>query len=217
MSNISKIIEKEISSSPFLEESIAEDLINISSLARMLKPKVEAELGKEVKTGALVMAINRMQFEKFHEINGKIEEFMNSLGDIIIRSNLNDYAFKNSPTLAQAQMKLIEASSDLIDGFCTVSQGVYESNIVVIKSLSDKVDELFADEIQLFKMEDLSSVTLRLPEFNVPGAYYFLLKKIAWENINIFEIISTTNEITLVVKNEDIDRVFSLLMSFKKK
>ncbi|MEZ7902058.1 MAG: hypothetical protein ACI8RY_001570 [Urechidicola sp.] len=216
MSNISKIIEKEISSSPFLEESIAEDLINISSLARMLKPKVEAELGKEVKTGALVMAINRMQFEKFHEINGKIEEFMNSLGDIIIRSNLNDYAFKNSPTLAQAQMKLIEASSDLIDGFCTVSQGVYESNIVVIKSLSDKVDELFADEIQLFKMEDLSSVTLRLPEFNVPGAYYFLLKKIAWENINIFEIISTTNEITLVVKNQDIDRVFSLLMSFKK-
>lgn len=216
MSNISKIIEKEISSSPFLEESIAEDLINISSLARMLKPKVEAELGKEVKMGALVMAINRMQFEKFHEINGKIEEFMNSLGDIIIRSNLNDYAFKNSPTLAQAQMKLIEASSDLIDGFCTVSQGVYESNIVVIKSLSDKVDELFADEIQLFKMEDLSSVTLRLPEFNVPGAYYFLLKKIAWENINIFEIISTTNEITLVVKNQDIDRVFSLLMSFKK-
>jgi|TARA_B110000208_G_scaffold92692_1_gene116585 hypothetical protein len=216
MSNISKVIEKEISSSPFLEESIAEDLINISSLARMLKPKVEAELGKEVKTGALVMAINRMQFEKFHEINGKIEEFMNSLGDIIIRSNLNDYAFKNSPTLAQAQMKLIEASSDLIDGFCTVSQGVYESNIVVIKSLSDKVDELFADEIQLFKMEDLSSVTLRLPEFNVPGAYYFLLKKIAWENINIFEIISTTNEITLVVKNQDIDRVFSLLMSFKK-
>ena len=181
MSNISKIIEKEISSSPFLEESIAEDLINISSLARMLKPKVEAELGKEVKTGALVMAINRMQFEKFHEINGKIEEFMNSLGDIIIRSNLNDYAFKNSPTLAQAQMKLIEASSDLIDGFCTVSQGVYESNIVVIKSLSDKVDELFADEIQLFKMEDLSSVTLRLPEFNVPGAYYFLLNSdIVW-------------------------------------
>ena len=216
MSNISKIIEKEISSSPFLEESIAEDLINISSLARMLKPKVEAELGKEVKTGALVMAINRMQFEKFHEINGKIEEFMNSLGDIIIRSNLNDYAFKNSPTLAQAQMKLIEASSDLIDGFCTVSQGVYESNIVVIKSLSDTVDDLFAEETQLFKMEELSSVTLRLPEFNVPGAYYFLLKKIAWENINIFEIISTTNEITLVVKNQDIDRVFSLLMSFKK-
>tara|TARA_B110000238_G_C16132937_1_gene442303 strand:+ start:1554 stop:2204 length:651 start_codon:yes stop_codon:yes gene_type:complete len=216
MSNISKIIEKEISSSPFLEESIAEDLINISSLARMLKPKVEAELGKEVKTGALVMAINRMQFEKFHEINGKIEEFMNSLGDIIIQVTPDNYAFKNSPTLAQAQMKLIEASSDLIDGFCTVSQGVYESNIVVIKSLSDKVDELFADEIQLFKMEDLSSVTLRLPEFNVPGAYYFLLKKIAWENINIFEIISTTNEITLVVKNQDIDRVFSLLMSFKK-
>src|SRR6056300_1569040 len=114
-------------------------------------------------------------------------------------------------------MKLLKESSDKVDGFCTVSQGVYESNIVVIKSLSAKVEELFKDETLLFKMEDLSSVTLRLPDFNVPGAYYFLLKKIAWENINIFEIISTTNEITLVVKNEDIDRVFSLLMSFKKK
>ena len=83
--------------------------------------------------------------------------------------------------------------------------------------MADKVDELFKNETQLFKMEDLSSVTLRLPDFNVPGAYYFLLKKIAWENINIFEIISTTNEITLVVDNDDIDRVFTLLMSFKKK
>ena len=108
MSTISKIIEREISSSPFLEESIAEDLINISSLARMLQPKVEEELGKPVKTGALVMAINRMEFEKFNSINGKIEKFMNSLGDIIIRSNLNDYAFKNSPTLATAQMKLLK-------------------------------------------------------------------------------------------------------------
>ena len=217
MSTISKIIEKEISSSPFLEESIAEDLINISSLARLLKPKVEETLGKEVKIGALVMAINRLEFNKYNSINKKIKDFMRALGDIIIRSNLNDYAFKNSATLATAQMKLMGASSKKADGFCTISQGVYESNIVVSQSLEEDVNILFKNEERIFETKDLSSVTLRLPSFNVPGAYYFLLKKIAWENINIYEVISTTNEITLIVSNEDIDRVFTLLMSFKKK
>jgi len=217
MSSISKIIEKEISASPFLEESIAEDLINISSLARMLQPRVEEVAGKKVKIGALVMAINRLDFSKYNSINKKIENFMKALGDIIIRSNLNDYAFKNSSTLGTAQMKLMKASAEKNDGFCTISQGVYESNIVVSNSLEKEVEKLFAGEEEIFKMKDLSSVTLRLPAFNVPGAYYFLLKKIAWENINIYEVISTTNEITLIVSNEDIDRVFTLLMSFKKK
>ena len=119
MSSISKIIEKEISASPFLEESIAEDLINISSLARMLKPKVEEELGKEVKTGALVMAINRMEFEKFNSINSKIEEFMNSLGDIIIDITKQKETTKR---LAEEASRLTAVMNTVLDGVLTIDR-----------------------------------------------------------------------------------------------
>ena len=48
------------------------------------------------------------------------------------------------------------------------------------------------------------------------GIYYFILKQLAWANIPLQEIISTTNEITLVVKEEDINKTFSILIDLKK-
>lgn len=217
MSSISKIVEREISSSPFLEESIAEDLINISSLARKLKPKIERELGKPVKSGAIVMAINRLEFKGFASVNDNIAKFLANLGDIIIRSNLNNYTFKNSSTLSHAQMKLMEKVSEELDGFCTFSQGIYETTVITGSNMEKVVEKYFANENLIEKEEKLSSVTVRLPNFDVPGSYYYILKQVAWENINVSEIISTTNEMTLAVKDDDIDRIFSVLMRLKKR
>ncbi len=217
MSSISKIVEREISASPFLEESIAEDLINISSLARKLKPKIERELGKSVKSGAIVMAINRLEFKGFASVSDNIMRFLANLGDIIIRSNLNNYTFKNSSNLSHAQMKLMEKVSKEIDGFCTFSQGVYETTVVTGSNMEKYVDKFFAKETLIEKETKLSSVTVRLPNFDVPGSYYYIMKQVSWENINVSEIISTTNEMTLVVKDDDIDRIFSVLMRLKKR
>lgn len=216
MTSISKIVEREIAISPFLEESISEDLINISSLARKLKPKIEEELGKPVKDGAIVMAINRLDFKELNLIQQNINKFLSSLGDIIIRSNLINYTFKNSVTLSHAQMNLMEKVSKELDGFCTFSQGVYETTIITGSNMEKDVEAYFAKEHQIEKEANLSSVTIRLPQFDVPGAYYYILKRVAWENINISEVISTTNELTLAVKDDDIDRIFSVLMRLKK-
>jgi len=48
------------------------------------------------------------------------------------------------------------------------------------------------------------------------GVYYFILKQFAWANIPVQEIISTTHEITLVVKETDITRSFSILINLKQ-
>ena len=57
-----------------------------------------------------------------------------------------------------------------------------------------------------------------VPESNVriAGIYYFILHRLAREGINIVEVISTQQEFTLVVKEADTDRTFSLLMKLKK-
>jgi aspartokinase len=79
--------------------------------------------------------------------------------------------------------------------------------------------------VKLFKTEkctgvtdNLASITIKLPTENIEisGIYYYILKRIAWEGININEVISTTNEFTIVVRDKDIDRAFSILMSLKK-
>ena len=141
-----------------------------------------------------------------------------NIGDIIVRSNLADYAFVNSPTLYERQAKLLDRVRAMKDVFCTFSQGIYETTLVVSSSIVKLVDEIFAEETEIAKTENLSSITVKLPAENTicPGVYYYIFKELAWDNINIAEVISTTNEFTVVIGDEDIHRAFTILMEAKR-
>ena len=82
----------------------------------------------------------------------------------------------------------------------------------------DLVDEIFMHESRIAKTENLSSITVKLPAENTvcPGVYYYIFKELAWDNINIAEVISTTNEFTVVIGDADIHRAFTILMEAKR-
>ncbi len=79
------------------------------------------------------------------------------------------------------------------------------------------IDEIFKDEIALWSITNLASITIKLPKSNIEqsGIYYFILKQLAWADISVQEVISTTHEITIVVKETDIKQAFSILMDMK--
>ena len=216
---ISTAIEQIIGQSPFLEEALSEGLINISSLARQMLPEVERLTRKSVQESAVIMAIHRRPAGNSYKISKSIKEFMNSLGDIIVRSGLSDHTFENSLGLNACQRKLMEMVSKEKEAFCTISQGIYETTIVAGNKLDGQIGEIFKQEKLLAKKDGLSSVTIRLPAHNteVSGIYYFLLKNLAWHGINVCEIISTSNEISIIVSEKDVPRAFPILMNLKKK
>jgi hypothetical protein len=217
--NIAQAVDAYISKSPFLEEALSDNLINISSLARQMQPDVEKSLGKSVQTGAIVMAINRRPVQAAFRISKTIREFMVRLGDIIVRSDLRDYTFENSAGLSACNRLLMDSIAGEKDIFCTISQGVFETTLVVSNHLGVRIKDIYRREKYIQGKEKLSSVTIRLPESNteVSGIYYFLLKQLAWIGINIAEVISTTNEVTLVVSEKDVHKAFALLMEMKQK
>jgi hypothetical protein len=217
--NIAQAVDAYISRSPFLEEALADNLINISSLARQMQPEIEKQLGKAIQTGAIVMAINRRPVQAAFRISKSIREFMVRLGDIIVRSDLRDYTFENSAGLNACNRLLMDGIAGEKDIFCTISQGVFETTLVVSTYLAPRIQDIYKKEKLLANKEKLSSVTIRLPESNteVSGIYYFLLKQLAWIGINICEVISTTNEVTLVVSEKDVHKAFALLMEMKQK
>ena len=101
--------------------------------------------------------------------------------------------------------------------FYTVVQGVFETNLVMSAVLMKDAEEVFIDQKLLRKQDKLSSITFKLPQGNVmqPGLYYFIMKELAWEGINIEEVISTSHEFTFLVNDEDIDRAFLVIKRFK--
>jgi hypothetical protein len=216
--SIPKIIDEIIAGSPFLEEALTDGLINISSLARKIKPEVETRLKEEVKEGAIVMAINRRPQGYYLKISRGIKSFMHQLGDIIVRSDLRDYTYANSTSLIACHRRLMEQIDREKDLFCTFSQGVYESTIIVSQSMDEKVMKIYEKEKLITKKTGLTSMTIRLPEDNteISGVYYYILKNLAWAGVNIHEVISTTNEFTIVVTDNFVNQAFAILMSLKR-
>ncbi|MBL7897535.1 MAG: aspartate kinase, partial [Crocinitomicaceae bacterium] len=140
MDRLSKIIDKLVNQSPFIQEAIAEGLINISSLARKLNPDIQRILGKEVSDSAIIMAIKRMPPGANQKIELKIKNFMRELGDLIVRSNLIKYTFKNYVGISQDQAKFLSQIKDISDNFYTVSRGVSETTIITNAQFADKID-----------------------------------------------------------------------------
>ncbi len=218
MLTIPNAVEEVIKKKPFLEGALLEGLINLSALARKLKPEIEKKVGKEVNDSAVIMALNRLvpRLELMSAM--KFKKVVENIGDIIVRSNLADLAFANSPTLFEKQAILLDRVRSMKDVFCTFSQGIYETTLVVSSSISKLVEEIFQEEVMIAKTDLLSSITVKLPTENsvCPGVYYYIFKELAWDNINITEVISTTNEFTVVISDEDIHRAFTILMEAKR-
>ena len=218
MKTIQETVETIIKRTPFIEEAMQDKLINVSSLARLIQEDVELALGKSVKTGAIMMSINRMSPIELIKIRKNIKALSLNLGDFIVRSDLFDYTFKNSNTLHKQISLIFAKTGHNRESFFTVSQGIFETNIVISSNLKDDVDTIFKSEELISSMPKLASITIKLPKINLEqsGIYYFILKQLAWANIPVQEVISTTHEITLVVKEKDINKTFSILIDLKK-
>jgi len=218
MITIAEVVEGLIKKKPFIEGALNEGLINLSSLARQLKPEIEAKLKKPIKEGAIVMALKRLAPLLDVQMNIKIKMALKQFGDIIVRSSLADFTYRNSENLIKKQSKLLEIISNHREVFHTISMGVFETTIVVSDSLKNDVKVIFKEEELIRHTSDLSSITIKLPEENqtIPGLYYFIFKKIAWEGINIIEVISTSNEFTIILMDKDIDKAFSILKNLSK-
>jgi len=218
MKAVHVVVEEIIKKSPFLEEALAEGLINLSSLSRQIKAEIDEELNKDVKIGAIVMALKRLspKFDPTFQI--KIRKVVSKLGDITVRSKITYYTFENSESLIDCQSQLLKKLKGKKDIFFAFSQGVYETSIILSDSENNDINDIFKNEKQLQASTGLSSLTIKLPSENadVSGIYYFILKKLAWEGINILDIISTMHEFTIIVNDENIDRAFSILKNINR-
>jgi hypothetical protein len=217
MIKIPDLVEQLIKERPFLEKMLEEGLINSTALARTFQPEISKRLGRPVQSGAIVMAIKRLalqpQLSPSHQ-----QRLADNLGDLILRSNLADYTFANSSQLMTLQNQLARKIEQNEQWFYTFSRGVFESTLVLSQALIPKVEMIFASEKLIWKSFDLSAITLKLKQGNThtPGLYYHVLKTLAWQNINIVEVISTSNEFTLILEEPFVDKAFSALKKLNK-
>jgi aspartokinase len=211
MITVPQIVETVIKSSPILSESVEEGLVNYSSLARKLKPEIEEKLYKEVTLGSIIMALKRLRLEP--DKQSGLKTALSRITDLSVRSNLISLTFINSPTLFANQASLLDYASKTPNSFLTISHGIYETTIFISRNLYEKASDVFKTEKIRLKTENLSSVTLILPEnaINTPGIHFSVFKKLFSRGINVFETVSSFTELTIFLRSEDTEAAFAVL------
>jgi aspartokinase len=212
MVTVSHVVRKMVSRKPFLQEAMYRGIISYGSLAKQLRAEIEEELDKEVKLFAIIMALRRYA-EKIKEFHKEIEFDFRS--EVIMKTNLCDVCVLKSPRL-MAELKNLYSIVDFDKGdTMNVSQGNYEISIVTNEKHKEKLLEHLKEEKILSVKENLVSLSLRFPgEFlETPGVIFEVVRNMAWENINIYEAISTHTEFTLVVGKKDSVRAYKILQN----
>lgn len=94
-----------------------------------------------------------------------------------------------------------------------MTDGIHESSIFINQGLDGIVEKNFGGEHLRKKIENLSAITLILPEetAEIPGIYYSILKMLAFEGINFVEAVSSYTELTIFVDDKNVDRAFAVL------
>ena len=219
MKTIASTVTEYVKTKPYLASALSDGIINLTSLARKIHPDIEALMNKPVNQGAIIMSLKRVSDDARYTATKKIIKVLKNLGDITVRSALVDYGFLLSETLLLTQANLLKKIEFKKDVFYTSSRGVAESNIVVSQNIVPLVDELFQNEVCQSKVENLSSITIKLPTDNVkiPGIYYFLFQRLSWEGVNITEVISTSNEFTILMDEDQVDIAFKVIKDLKNR
>ena len=209
---IPEVVGRLIKASPFLDEALALGIINLSALARMIKPDVEREVMKKVQDGAVIVALNRLS-RTIRRTTKRQKHVFRSAPNLTVRSNLVEMTYANSDNLMAKQKKLLDQVGRKQHVFITITQGIQETTIIAGRELREKILTVFKNERMIGRIEGLSSVTVLLPQGTalIPGVYSYILKALAWEGINIVEVVSTLNEFTIILEDKNIDLSFAII------
>ncbi len=201
-----------IKRSRYLTEAMSKGFINNSSLARYMKPEIEEMLLKKVNASSIIMALNRLQ--KSLKPQSQYKNIFQAPPTTIIRSNLFEINLVNSETLNTKYLTILKLNTQQ-RFFLTFSKGISELTIIANNEMREEIKKIVGDEKIISEFNNLSSITIHLPKTAVetPAVFYFFLKSLAWERVNIIEIVSTVSEFTLIFEDKNVNKAFSILKS----
>ena len=211
MVTVSHIVKKLIKDQPLLHEALSHNIVNYANLAEQLKDDIESELGSEVKETAIIMALRRLA-EKLQKIeNPKLTFAFNP--EIVMKTGLADVTCVSSPSLLKNLKKIYELVDYDKGETLNIIQGNYEITIVINQKHLAKLKKVLKEEKVTNVEKSLVSLAMSLTEdfFYTPGVLAKVTRELVWQNINIYENISTMTEIIFIVNNKDSIRAFNTL------
>lgn len=215
MRKISDVVEQHIRTNESVLESLRLGVLNLSAYAQSIQPIIERQCMKPVRTGTIVVALSRLQVKVALEppLTPKV-----GIDDLSLKMPLCDISFDKTKEVVVACRSLVAQLSATSNDFFTLTEGVHEVTVICSQEKRDEV--LRTVPLAPKKMyENLLGISVRFQEkyLDIPNTLYALLGRLALQQINVLEIVSTYTELTFVVDSRDSQRALDTLSALMKK
>ena len=212
--SIASYVKRIIDRSPFLSDMLIQDIASYSNLALSIKPKVEELYGSSVSTSSIVMAIRRYADELRAKPRGKRSEDIGY--EIQMKTNIYDVNLHRDDRFVSKLPEIYGSVHPENGDFINVTIGSHEITLSVSENARSNVDRILSDFEIVHSYTDLVALTILFhgDYIQTPGITYLAVRKLAWEHINIIEIVSTMNVLTFVVGKDDSSRAYEALNAF---
>ena len=208
VNSISRTVQNLIDSDLSLQDALQRDYGNYSAIARMLKPKVEERLGRNVKLESLITSVKRAKTE-YKPLKGNITEVV--AGSIInIRTDVAKVSVeKTKENLEKVRQILVSFPEE----FFQVIEGMSAITFVFDQKSFNEICSMFHEKIVLDRKKNLATIILRSPDkiVNTPGCVVTFYNTVSRRHINIEETMSCSRDTIIVLGMEDVSKAFTAL------
>lgn len=205
MLKISEIVEELVEQDELILSLGFEGLVNLSSYARKIHPKVEATLRKEVKEGSILAALTRY-FQKHPKKGISPSSVPQVIQTLSVHSNLEGMTFERTEKASQMIREIYQKLSIENKSFFTVTQGMSEITVVSESKIAKEFRKEFKNFKKVYDKQNLVGIAIKfdLKYLDVPNTLFELYKRLAFKKINIVEIISTATELTFIIDKSEL-------------
>jgi hypothetical protein len=201
---VQTLIDNDVS----MQDAIERGYGNYSAMARILRPRVEEDLGRAAKIESIITAVKRAK--------STIQASQESIATIVSNSviNLRTDVAKISIEKTRRTTQIVRRTmADLRGEFLQILEGLSAITLIFDEKLFDNVCSMFRKGDILDEKRGLAAIMVHSPRaiIGVPGSAVAFYNPVSRRHINIEETMSCFTDTILVVRMEDVGRAFSSL------
>ena len=209
--SVNRAVKEEVDSDFSVQDAIARDYANISSLARLLVPGVARRTGvrvKDVNQVGVASALKRLR-DKYSAASPSVARVIG--GSIVnARTHVSRLSFEKTKRTLQTVSSLLGGFQE---DFIQVSESLSSITLIFDQRLYRRVRRAISATEILQEGEECAAITVHSPHaiINTPGCVSAFFDQLTRKNVNVEDTVSCYTDTIMVVSMKDASRAFEAL------
>jgi aspartokinase len=206
--SIASAVRDEVDYDISIQDAFARDYVNISALARLLKPRIEERVGRKVNLESVITSLKRLR----GMYSPSTQEIRKIIADSVV--NVRTHVSKVSVERTKGALELVgQMLASYHEDFIQVSESISSITLIFDQRLHRRVQEQLGDSLIQEQALDCAAIIVHSPPSitNTPGCITSFYNQLARRHINIEDTVSCYTDTIMVVRMNDVSEAFDAL------